>query len=49
MTRQEKEKLIMQGRKEQHEGVIFPSLSDSSDLEIDVLYKMYKRDGTVLG
>lgn len=48
MTREEKEKLIMQGRKEQWGGFVFPDLNQLSDCEIDSLYGMYERDGTVL-
>lgn len=48
MNRADKEKLILQGRKEQWGGMVFPDLSQLSDAEIDSLYGMYERDGTVL-
>lgn len=50
MNREEKEKLIMKGREQRYSGKVFAfgSLNSLDDKEIDVLYDMYKRDGTVL-
>lgn len=48
MNRADKEKLILQGRKEKWNGMPFPDLNQLSDMEIDSLYGVYERDGTVL-
>lgn len=50
MNREDKEKLIMQGRKENgwDNSRWFPSLADLDDDQINVLYRIYENNGTVI-